>query len=73
MCIDDVVKHLVHNKPLTCATEASDYIDAHFERERDYESRTVSNPLNVTTLLTSVQSGTGSTQQSNLNGLYKDP
>lgn len=45
--IDDVVKYLAHNEPLTCATEASDYIDAYSERQREYESRTISDCLNM--------------------------
>lgn len=52
VCIDDVVKCLAHNKPLTCAIEASDYIDAYSEGQKDYESGAVSDRLNVTTLLT---------------------
>lgn len=42
VCIDNVVKCLVHNGPLVCATETSDCIDAYVEMQKDYEFKTVS-------------------------------
>ena len=52
VCIDGVVKCLVHTEPLTCATEASRCIDTYSERQEGYKSRVVSDHLKPTALLT---------------------
>lgn len=59
-CIEDVVKCLAHNKPLTCAAEASDYIDIYSKNQQEYELRAVSDRLNMLMLLTSRHSEIGS-------------
>lgn len=50
--IDDVVSCLVHNEPLTCATEASHYVKVYSAGQEDYESGVVSDSLRLTTSLT---------------------